>query len=99
MTEPGGMSVYSVALTPLIGFGCLVTADHRGIQSLGFVMVMGLGVALFACYTVLPAILRLRTGRVTPALPLPGHDELHAAMDVEREPDPKPEPVTAEEKR
>jgi predicted exporter len=48
-------------LTTIIGFGCLMIAEHRGIRSLGFVMVIGLGVTLLACYTALPALLRLRT--------------------------------------
>ena len=48
-------------LMTMIGFGCLLIAQHRGIRSLGFVMVIGLGVTLLACYTVLPAVLRLQT--------------------------------------
>jgi predicted RND superfamily exporter protein len=48
-------------LTTMIGFGCMLIAEHRGIRSLGFVMLAGLGVTLLACYIVLPAILRLRT--------------------------------------
>jgi predicted RND superfamily exporter protein len=52
----------------MIGFGCLLIAKHRGIQSLGFVMVMGLGVTLLACYLVLPAILKLRVQATAQAL-------------------------------
>jgi predicted RND superfamily exporter protein len=44
----------------MIGFGCLLIAQHRGIRSLGLVMVIGLGVTLLACYFILPAILKLR---------------------------------------
>ncbi|MHC4415835.1 MAG: MMPL family transporter [Planctomycetota bacterium] len=56
-----GRGITLTMLTTMIGFGCLLIAEHRGIRSLGFVMVMGLGVTLLACYTVLPATLRLRT--------------------------------------
>jgi hypothetical protein len=56
-----GRAITLTMLTTIIGFGCLMIAEHRGIRSLGFVMVIGLGVTLLACYTALPALLRLRT--------------------------------------
>jgi hypothetical protein len=55
-----GRGITLTMMTTMIGFGCLLVAEHRGIKSLGFVMVMGMGVTLLACYTVLPAVLRLR---------------------------------------
>ncbi len=55
-----GRAITLTMVTTMIGFGCMLLAQHRGIRSLGLVMVMGLGVTLLACYTVLPAILRLR---------------------------------------
>jgi predicted RND superfamily exporter protein len=56
-----GRGITLTMLTTIIGFGCMLLAEHRGIRSLGFVMGVGLGVTLLACYCVLPAILRLRT--------------------------------------
>jgi uncharacterized membrane protein YdfJ with MMPL/SSD domain len=56
-----GRGITLTMLTTMIGFGCMILAEHRGIRSLGFVMLAGLGVTLLACYIVLPAILRLRT--------------------------------------
>ena len=53
-------------LTSMIGFGCLLIAQHSGIRSLGLVMVIGLGVTLLACYFILPAILKLRKKRTDP---------------------------------
>lgn len=55
-----GRGITLTMITTMIGFGCLMIAQHRGIRSLGFIMVIGLGVTLLACYTILPAILRLR---------------------------------------
>jgi predicted RND superfamily exporter protein len=55
-----GRGITLTMMTTMIGFGCLLIAEHRGIKSLGFVMVIGLGVTLLACYTILPAVLRLR---------------------------------------
>jgi len=56
-----GRGVTLTMLSTMIGFGCMLLAKHRGIRSLGLVMVTGLGISLIACYVVLPAILRLRT--------------------------------------
>ena len=65
-----GRGITLTMVTTMIGFGCLLLAEHRGIRSLGFVMVIGLSVTLAACYTVLPAVLRLR-GRAAEAVALP----------------------------
>jgi hopanoid biosynthesis associated RND transporter like protein HpnN len=55
-----GRGITLTMTTTMIGFGCLLIAQHRGIKSLGFVMVIGLGVTLLGCYTLLPAVLKLR---------------------------------------
>ncbi len=62
-----GRGITLTMVTTMIGFGCLLVSDHRGVRSLGVVMVMGLCVTLLACYTVLPAVLRLRSGAPAPA--------------------------------
>ncbi|MCC6908299.1 MAG: MMPL family transporter [Phycisphaerales bacterium] len=56
-----GRGILLTTLTTVIGFGCMALAQHRGIRGLGITMVIGLTITLIACYTVLPAILRLRT--------------------------------------
>ncbi|MCZ6834804.1 MAG: MMPL family transporter [Planctomycetota bacterium] len=56
-----GRGITLTMFTTMIGFGSLTIAEHRGIRSLGFVMIAGLGVTLLACYVVLPPILRLRS--------------------------------------
>ncbi len=56
-----GRGILLTTLTTVIGFGCMALAQHRGIRGLGITMVVGLTITLIACYTVLPAILRLRT--------------------------------------
>jgi hypothetical protein len=63
-----GRGITLTMMTTMIGFGSMLLAQHRGIRSLGFVMLAGLGVTLLACYVVLPAVLRLRTSpwRETP---------------------------------
>ena len=55
-----GRAVTLTMVTTMIGFGSMLIAEHRGIRSLGIVMVAGLGVTLLACYTALPALLQLR---------------------------------------
>lgn len=56
-----GRGILLTTLTTVIGFGCMGLAQHRGIRGLGITMVIGLVITLIACYTLLPAILRLRT--------------------------------------
>lgn len=46
-------------LTTMIGFGVLLSARHRGLQSLGAVMTMALGFTLLAALFLLPSALRL----------------------------------------
>ncbi|NNM24723.1 MAG: MMPL family transporter [Phycisphaerales bacterium] len=58
-----GRGITLTMISTMIGFGSMLLAEHRGIRSLGFVMLAGLSVCLVACYTLLPAVLRLRTTR------------------------------------
>lgn len=58
-----GRGITLTMITTMIGFGCLLLAHHRGIRSLGFVMLIGLFVTLMACYGVLPAVLQMRGGK------------------------------------
>jgi len=59
-----GRGILITMSTTMIGFGCMLIAKHVGIRSLGFVMIVGLGTTLIACYTILPAILALRRRQV-----------------------------------
>jgi predicted RND superfamily exporter protein len=59
-----GRAVTLTSLTTVIGFACMMTAEHRGIRSLGFVMSVGLVMVWASTIFVLPAVLRLRTGGV-----------------------------------
>ena len=47
------------SLTSMVGFGSLMIADHRGIASLGRVMVLGLTACMFSSLVILPALLRI----------------------------------------
>lgn len=54
-----GHAVALSAATTMLGFGSLLLAHHRGIWSLGLVMVLGLGAVLAAGLLVLPAAMAL----------------------------------------
>jgi uncharacterized protein len=47
------------SLTSMAGFGALVLANHRGLQSLGVLMVVGLASCWVAAVVLLPALLTL----------------------------------------
>ena len=54
-----GKAVLVSGLTAIAGFGSLMLGKHRGLQSLGCVMSIGLAVCMLAGLTFLPALLNL----------------------------------------
>jgi uncharacterized protein len=54
-----GKAVIVSALTTIAGFGSLILAEHQGIQTLGLVMSLGVGMCMIAAVTFLPALLIL----------------------------------------
>lgn len=52
-------AVLITSLTTMVGFGSLMIADHRGLQSLGRVLTIGVSCCLFSSLVILPAILHL----------------------------------------
>jgi len=63
LTSGTGKGITVTTLTSMVAFGALLTADHRGMASIGFVLFVGLGMTLLACWTLLPAWLTLRQAR------------------------------------
>lgn len=53
------MAVALSFTTTMIGFGGLLFAHHRGLASLGWVMVLGSLTCMLSCLLVLPAVLKL----------------------------------------
>lgn len=51
------LAVLLTSVTMLIGFGSLGIADHRGLQSLGIVLLLGVGLCLLISWFTLPALL------------------------------------------
>ncbi len=54
-----GKAVLVSGLTAIAGFGSLILGKHQGIQSLGYVMSVGLATCMVAGLTFLPALLNL----------------------------------------
>jgi uncharacterized protein len=52
-------AIILTSLTSMIGFGSMMVAAHRGLYSLGLVLVVGVGSCLFVSLVTLPAILTL----------------------------------------
>lgn len=50
-------SIVITTLTTIIGFGTLMIADHRGLQSLGRVLVIGISACTFSSLIIMPAFL------------------------------------------
>lgn len=51
------LAVLLTSLTTMIGFGSMAIADHRGLFSLGIVLMTGVGLCLWHSWFTLPAIL------------------------------------------
>ncbi|QQE12042.1 MMPL family transporter [Planctomycetota bacterium] len=56
-----GKGVSLTSYTTMIGFGSLMVSSHKGMAGLGFVMMLGIGMTLMACWMILPTCLELRT--------------------------------------
>ncbi|MDR0704544.1 MAG: MMPL family transporter [Planctomycetaceae bacterium] len=54
-------SILITSLTTMIGFGSMMIASHRGLQSLGRVLVIGVTCCLITSIIILPILLLLRT--------------------------------------
>ena len=61
------MGVVFNGLTTLAGFGSLLVAHHRGVWSLGLLLVIGSATTLTASLVVLPTLVRLAARRRSPA--------------------------------
>lgn len=53
------MSVILTSFTTIMGFGTLMVASHRGLQSLGLVLSLGIFCCLYTSVLILPALLTL----------------------------------------
>ena len=56
-------AILLTSLTTMIGFGTLALSQHRGVQSLGIVLFIGVGYCLISSLAVLPAVLSTFVGK------------------------------------
>jgi predicted RND superfamily exporter protein len=63
LAKSTGKAVIVSALTTIAGFGSLILAKHRGIESLGWMMATGTTTCMVAGITFLPAVLNLLAQR------------------------------------
>ncbi|HEY5915739.1 MAG TPA: MMPL family transporter [Verrucomicrobiae bacterium] len=77
-----GKAVLVSGLTAIAGFGSLILAKHQGIQSLGYVMSVGLATCMIAGLTFLPALLSLLT-RPQKATKQPSADNARSTLGRE----------------
>jgi predicted RND superfamily exporter protein len=65
LTKAIGKSVTICSLTTIVAFAALITASHRGISSLGWVLAVGVTFILLATLIVLPALFELLGSRTS----------------------------------
>ena len=56
-------------LTTVLGFGTLMIGRHKGMESLGLALSLGVTFSMLAALVWLPAVLRLLDGRAKAAEP------------------------------
>jgi len=61
-----GRAIGLTILTTVFGFAAMMSAEHRGVRSLGFVMSVGLMMVWASTVFLLPGVLRLRSRRQPP---------------------------------
>ena len=61
LSKSTGKAVLVSGLTTMAGFGSLLFAHHRGIQSLGFVMTIGVFACMTAGLAILPCLLQSKS--------------------------------------
>jgi uncharacterized protein len=83
LAKSTGKAVLVSGLTTIAGFGSLIFAKHRGIESLGYVMATGVATCMFAGLTCLPAILNLMTRRRNPPTKQPSADNARSTLGRE----------------
>jgi hypothetical protein len=57
MSQATGVALLVDGLTTVVGFGSLMIANHRGLQSLGRVLTLGVSCCMFTSMIMLPALL------------------------------------------
>ncbi len=57
-----GRAVLASCITTLVGWSSLLTANHRGLESMGVLSSLGIGCVLITSLVLLPAILQLLQG-------------------------------------
>jgi hypothetical protein len=63
MSHSTSVAVVLNTVTTMVGFAVLMIAEHRGLQSLGRVLTLGMAFCLLSSLVILPAILVLMTRR------------------------------------
>lgn len=83
LAKSTGKAVLVSGLTTIAGFGSLLLAEHRGIESLGLVMAIGVATCLGAGLTFLPALLLVLLRRRTPKKNQPSDDNARSPLGRE----------------
>jgi predicted RND superfamily exporter protein len=79
LAKSTGKAVLVSGLTTIAGFGSLVLAKHRGIESLGLVMATGVATCMLAGLTFLPALLSFLARKPGGEIKQPGADNAQSS--------------------
>jgi predicted RND superfamily exporter protein len=83
LAKSTGKAVLVSGLTTIAGFGSLLLAKHRGIESLGLVMAIGVATCMVAGLTFLPAVLNVLARKSKPKENQPSDDNAKSPLGRE----------------
>ena len=74
-------AIVLTSLTTMVGFGSMLVASHRGLSSVGVVLVVGVGSCLFVSVVTVPAILTFLSNRAEANAGGPASHKISDASD------------------
>jgi predicted RND superfamily exporter protein len=83
LSKSTGKAVFVSGLTAIAGFGSLMLAKHQGIQTLGYVMSLGVATCMIAALTFLPALLNYLHSSRDPKTKQPSGDNARSTLGRE----------------
>jgi predicted RND superfamily exporter protein len=95
MSQATAVAVLVDGLTTVVGFGSLMIASHRGLQSLGRVLTLGVSCCMFTSMIMLPALLTIMSRKREAAESETSVDEQVAPSRPRRRIDPPQHPGMA----
>lgn len=100
LSMPTTLAVLMTGLTTIVGFGSMSLAHHRGLQSLGIVLSLGVALCMLNSWFTLPALLSFFSAREGLLSPVAASTISHATLEAAQPHcEPENQPTRLEEQK